>query len=65
MKKLRYKYYNEKITTQGDCNVPSHGQEESKLSSTINATSGGHTLRSDKIIKRPFNKNNVATVKNQ
>ena len=63
MKKLRYKYCNERITNRGNGNVESHDQEESKLNSTIKANSGAHTLTHDKIIKNSFNKNNVASIK--
>ena len=49
-KKLSYKYYNKRITTHD--NVQSHDQEESKLNSTINASSGAHTLTNDKITKK-------------
>ena len=62
MQKLRYKHYNKRITTRDDGNVQFHDQEESKLNSTINANSGAHTLTHDKIIKSPFNKNNVTTI---
>ena len=65
MKKLRYKYYNKPITIRDNGNVQSHDQGESKLSSTINANSGAHALTHDKIIKSPFNKNNVATIKSK
>ena len=65
MKKLRYKNYSKQITTRDNGNVQSHGQEESKLNSTINANSGAHTLKHDKIIKGPFNKNNIATIKSK
>ena len=55
---------NKRIATRD--NVQSHDQEESKLNSTINANSGAHTLFThDKIIKSPFDKNNVATIKNK
>ena len=63
MKKLRYKYCNERITNRDNGNVESHDQEESKLNSTIKANSGAHTLTHDKIIKNSFNKNNVASIK--
>ena len=43
----------------------SHDQEECKLNSNINANSGAHTLKHDKIIKSPFNKNHVATIKSK
>ena len=33
------------------------------FNSTITANSGVHTLTYDQIIKRPYNKNNVATIK--
>ena len=33
------------------------------FNSTITANSGVHTLPYDQIIKRPYNKNNVATIK--
>ena len=62
MKKLRYKYYNKRITTSDDGSVQSHDQEESKLNSTINAKIGAHKLAHDKIIK---NRNNVATTENK
>ena len=65
MKKLRYKYYNKRITTRDNGNVQSHDQEESKLNSTINANSGAHTLTHDKIIESLFYKNNVATIKSK
>ena len=65
MKKLRYKNYSKQITTRDNGNVQSHGQEESKLNSTINANSGAHTLKHDKIIKGPLNKNNIATIKSK
>ena len=55
VKKLRYKYYNKRITTRDNDNVESHDQEESKLNNTINANIGVHTLTYDKIIS-PFNK---------
>ena len=51
MKKLRNKYYNKLVTTRENGNIKSHGQEENKLNSTINAKSGFHTLTHDKIIK--------------
>ena len=54
MKPLGYKYYNKGIITHDNGIVQSHGQEESKLNSTINANSGAHTLTDDKIIKSPF-----------
>ena len=63
MKKLRCKYYNERITTRDNGNVQYHDREESKLNSTIIANSGAHTLTDDKIIKSLFNKNNKATIK--
>ena len=65
MKKLRYKYYNNWITTPDNGDVQSYDQGESKLNSTIIADSGAHTLKDDEIIKNPFNKNNVATAKNK
>ena len=63
--KSRYKYYNKQITISGNGNVQSNEQEESKLNSNINANSGARTLKIDKIIKSPFNKNNVATIKSK
>ena len=51
LKKLRNKYYNKLVTTRENGNIKSHGQEENKLNSTINAKSGFHTLTHDKIIK--------------
>ena len=65
VKKLRFQYYNKQITTPKNGNVQSHDQEESNLNSTYKANSGAHTLTHDKIIKSPFNKNNVATIKSK
>ena len=53
MQKLRYKYYNKRLTTRDNFNVQYHDQEERKLNSTITASSGAHTLTHDKIIKSP------------
>ena len=53
MQKLRYKYYNKRLTTRDNFNVQYHDQEERKLNSTITASSGAHTLAHDKIIKSP------------
>ena len=64
-KKLRYKYYNKWIITRVNGNLQSHDQEESKLYSTINANSGAHILTHGKIIKSPFIKNNVGTMKSK
>lgn len=44
MKTLSYKYYNKQTTTPDRGNVQSYDQEESKLNSTINGSSGVHTL---------------------
>ena len=63
-KKLRYKYYNKRITIRDNGNVQFPDKEESKLNSTIKAKSGAHTLARDKI-KSPFNKNNEATIKSK
>ena len=65
VKKLRFQYYNKQITTPENGNVQSHDQEESNLNSTYKANSGPHTLTHGKIIKSPFNKNNVATIKSK
>ena len=65
MKTLKNKYYNKQITTHDNRNVQFHDQEENKLNRAINANSGAHTLTHDKIIKNPFNKNNVATIKSK
>ena len=65
MKKLRYKYYNRRITICDNGNVQSHDQEESKLNSTINANSGTRALTHDKIVKSSFNNNNVTTIKSK
>ena len=65
MKKLRYNFYSKWITTCGNGNVQSHDQEENKLSSTISMNSGAHTLTHDKIMKSPFNNNNVVTIKSK
>ena len=45
IKKLRYKYFEKRITDSAYSNVQSHDQEESKLNSTINRNSGAHTLK--------------------
>ena len=55
------KYYNKQTTTRGNDNAPSHEQEVSELDSTIITNSGVHKPVDDKIIKTPFNKNNVAS----
>ena len=47
MKKLSYKYYHKRITTPDNGNIQSHDKEESKLTSTIAANSGAHTLTHD------------------
>ena len=65
MKKIRSKYYNKRIKTLDKGNVPFHDQKERKLGITIDANSGVDALRHDKIIKSPFNKNNVATMKSK
>ena len=65
VKKLRYKHYNKRITTLDNDKVQSHDQEESKLNSTINANSGSRRLTHDKIIKIPFKKINIATIKSK
>ena len=44
MEKLSYKYYNKRTTTRDNGNVESHNQKESKLNSTINVSSGAHSL---------------------
>ena len=51
MEKLRYKYYNKRITTH-DNDVQFHDQEESKLNTTISVNKGAHTLTHDKIINK-------------
>ena len=65
MKILRYKYYNKRIITRDNGDFQSHDQEENKLNSTINANSDAHAIIHDKVIKSPFNKNNVATIKSK
>ena len=45
--KLRYKYYNKRITTRDNGKVQSHDKEESNLNSAINLNSGAHTLTHD------------------
>ena len=62
MKKLRYKYYNKRITTRDSGTVQSHDQKESKLHSAIN---GDHTLSRGRIIKKLFTMNKVATIKSK
>ena len=47
MKKLSYKYYHKRITTPDNGNIQSYDKEESKLTSTITANSGAHTLTHD------------------
>ena len=59
MKRLRYKYYNKRITTCNNDNVQSHDKERCKLNS------GAHKLTDKKIIKITLNKNNVATIKSK
>ena len=54
MEKLRYKYYNKRITTHGISNVQSCDQEESKLNSTINRKKGANALTGVKIITALF-----------
>ena len=54
-----------RITTRSNDNVQSHDQEISQWSSTNNVSSGVHTCTNDKIIKSPFNKNNVSTIKSK
>ena len=63
--KLRCKYYNKQITTGDNGNVQSHDQEESKLNGTINTNCGAHELTHDKLIKNPFTRNNLATIKSK
>ena len=63
MKKLRCKYYNERIATSRK--FQSLDQKESKLNSTIIAKSGDHAPGDDKIIKTAFSKNNVVTIKSK
>ena len=50
------------MTTRDHGNVQSRDQEESKLNSKIYANIGAHIIIHDKIIKTPFNKNNVETI---
>ena len=60
---FRYLYILQKLlTTRDHGNVQSRDQEESKLNSKIYANIGAHTIIHDKIIKTPFNKNNVETI---
>ena len=67
IKKLRYKYYNKWFTTRnnGIVHEQFHEQTEGKLNRINNANSSVHTLTHEKIIKIPFNKNSVATVKSK
>ena len=46
-------------------NVQSHAQKESRVNSTINANNGADTLTHHKVIKSPFNKNNIAAFKSK
>ena len=52
MQKLRYKYYNKRITNRDNDKVQFHDQKGSKLNSTINVNKGAHTLTHDKIINK-------------
>ena len=63
MQKLSSKYFIKRITTHDNGNAQSHYKVKSKLNNTIIANSDAHTLTHDKIIKSPFNKNNIATIK--
>ena len=63
MKKLRCKYYNERIATSRK--FQSLDQKESKLNSAIIVKSGDHAPGDDKIIKTAFSKNNVVTIKSK
>ena len=65
MKRLKYKYYNRRITTRDSGNVQYHDQEESKLNCTINVNNDAHTLTDDKIIISRFNKKNLGTIKSK
>ena len=57
-------HFNRSTTMVSESNdVQSHDQEDSKLNSSIIANSGVHTLVDDKVIKSPFSKNNVGTIK--
>ena len=47
MKKLSFKYYNKRNKTRDNGHFQSHDQEESKLNSTINASSVAHILTHD------------------
>ena len=47
------------ITTGDNGNVQSHDQEGNRLNSTINASSGAHTITHDKATKSLFNKDKV------
>ena len=49
-KKISCKDYYKRITTRGNGNVQSHDQEESKLNSTITASSDVYTLTHEKSI---------------
>ena len=55
--KLRYKCYNERISTRDNSNVQPNEQEESKLKSTIIAISCALPLTDDKMLT------NVTTIK--
>ena len=63
-KKLRHKCYCKWITTRDNGNIKSHAQKESKLNSTTNTNNDAHTLPHYIMIKSLFNKNTVATTKN-
>ena len=67
IKNVRYKYYNELLTTRNNGIVREqfHEQTEGKLNRIINANSSVHTLTHEKIIKSPFNKNSLATIKSK
>ena len=55
MKKLKYKYYNKRITTRDKGNVHCYDQEEErKLNSTIYVNSGAHTVANEKYLHYIF-----------
>ena len=58
-------YYNKWITTPGNGIVQLLDSWGGKLKSTVIADSGVHTRTDDKIIKSPFNMNDVATINNK
>ena len=54
---------NKQTTSHEKDNFQSHDRKESKLNSMLTANSSVYTLINDKMIKNPFRRNNIATIK--